>query len=193
MEKHKNKIPLISTLLYLITIVTAVSYTWLSGLHLFDLSLSFSAYVGMHYGTALLYFIALLIVIPLLMYYIIKSKLPPIKIIVYSMVFFGIFLTALFPSNRYSDHPSEITIALHKYAAMLLMVVCAASFAVAVVLAKNKRQKITAVIALSYSVVFVVLYLTHFKPLFSTFFIWENLFIVLLFVQLHTEQYGEIT
>ena len=59
------------------------------------------------------------------------------------------------------------------------------------ILTKSKVQRIIAVLSLIYAAVFVVMFFIGFRPLFQTFFIWENLFIILLLLGLHMEQYGE--
>jgi len=43
-----------------------------------------------------------------------------------------------------------------------------------------------------YAVAFIVLYFIRFQPLFQTFFIWENVFILLLLLEMQSEQYVAI-
>ena len=73
------------------------------------------------------------------------------------------------------------------------MLATTVSFVLAAIMSKSKKQRITAVCSIIYAVVFIVLYFTVFTPLFSTFFIWENLFIILLLINLHMEQFSEIS
>ena len=192
MIKYKNKIPMIAGILFLVAAVIAVSFSWLSGFHRYDLRLSFSAYVGARYSTSVLYFISALIMLTLLTLYIVKTKLPLVKRIAYAIVFLCIFGTALFPYNVYGDKPSISTIRLHNDCAIGLMLAVTVSFILSAILSRNKRQRMLAVLSFVYAVLFVALFFLRFAPLFQTIFIWENLFIVLLLVGLHMEQYGEI-
>lgn len=192
MSRYKNRFPMIAGIIYLLTTVTAVAYAWINGVHLYDFGISFSAYVGLHYPTSVMYFISAVVMITLITIYIIKTKLPLVKRIVYAVIFLCIFGTAFFPFNTFSDHPTAITIDLHNYFAIGLLFATTVSFVLSVVLSENKNQRIIAVLSTVYAVVFIVLYMTGFLPLRQTFFIWENLFIVLLLLGLHMEQYGEL-
>ena len=71
------------------------------------------------------------------------------------------------------------------------MLATTATFVLSAVLAKSKGQRIAAILSLVYAAAFILLYFMRSEPLFETFFIWENMFIVLLIVELHMEQYGE--
>ena len=188
MDKYKNKFPIIAGLIFVITAVTAVAYSWLKGLYKYDLRLSFSEYVGLHYSMSVLYFISAVMMLVLLSIYAFKLKLPILKKIVYAVVFLCIFGTAFFPCN--GRHSITTTI-LHNYFAIGLMLAATVSFVLSAILTKSKIQRIIAVLSLIYAAVFVVMFFIGFKPLFQTFFIWENLFIILLLLGLHMEQYGE--
>lgn len=188
MDKYKNRFPIIAGAIFLVTAVAAVAYSWAKGICRYDLRLSFSEYVGLHYSTSVLYFISAVMMLTLLIIYVIKLKLPIVKKIVYAVVFLCIFGTAFFPCN--GRHSVTATI-LHNYFAIGLMLAATASFVLSLILTKSKAQRIIAALSLIYAAVFVVMFFIGFKPLFQTFFIWENLFIVLLFLGLHMEQYGE--
>ena len=71
------------------------------------------------------------------------------------------------------------------------MLATTATFVLSAVLAKSKGQRIAAILSLVYAAAFILLYFLSFEPLFRTFFIWENMFIVLLILGLNMEQYGE--
>ena len=187
MDKYKNRFPLFAGLIFLATAVTAVAYSWAKGVCRNDLRLSFSEYVGLHYSTSVLYFVSAVMMLLLLTVYIIKLDLPLLKKIVYAVVFICIFGTAFFPCN--GRHSIATTI-LHNYFAIGLMLAVTVSFVLSAVLTKSKVQRMIAVLSLIYAAVFVVFFFMGFKPLFQTFFIWENLFIVLLLLGLHMEQYG---
>lgn len=184
--KFKNKLPVISGILYLLTAAAAVSSAWLSSRFVYDLRLSFSAYVGLSYATSVLYFITAVIISALMAFYLTKTKMPLIKKLVYAVVFLCILGTALFPHSE-----SEITSNLHQYFAVGGMLAVALTYILSLILAKNKKQRIAAGISLIYALIFSVLFFMGFEPLFETFFIWENMFIILLILELHMEQYGE--
>ena len=99
MDKYKNRFPIIAGAIFLVTAVAAVAYSWAKGICRYDLRLSFSEYVGLHYSTSVLYFISAVMMLTLLIIYVIKLKLPIVKKIVYAVVFLCIFGTAFFPCN----------------------------------------------------------------------------------------------
>ena len=190
MNRHIKRLPLAAGAIFLINAVICVSRAWISGEHRFDLGISFSGYVGMTRAMSVMYFVSALIMIPLLAVYIAKTKLPVIKRVVYAAVFFGISGAAFFPFNTYSENPTAVTIDLHNCFAEGLMVAVTVSFILSAALTKHRGQRIAALLSLVYAVVFVILFCMGFNPLFAAFFIWENLFIFLLLLGLHMEQYG---
>ena len=191
MNKYKNKIPLIMGILFFSVAVTAVAYAWLSGIYLYDLRLSFSSYVGLHHSTSMLYFAFALVMIPTIAFYLTKRELLPAKKAIYAVISVFVLGTALFPCNRYSSSPSELTTKIHTFFSMGGILPVTVSFILSAIFPKSKKQRFAAFASLLYAAVFVVLFVTGFPPLFQTFFIWENLFIVLLLLELHTEQYEE--
>lgn len=191
MSKHKDKIPVISGIIFILTAVTAVAIAWISDIHRFDLSISFSSYVGLSRFTSIMYFIAAVIMIAMIIYYIAKTKMNLAKRIVYAVVLLCIFGTALFPFNFYSESPTPITINVHNDFAIALMLATTVSFILSVIFAKSKKQRIVNAVSIGYAVVFIVLYFIRFTPLFQTFFIWENLFIILLLLEFYSEQYKD--
>lgn len=191
MEKYKNKIPVIAGIIFLLTAVIAVAIAWISDIHRFDLSISFSSYVGLSRFTSVMYFISAVIMITLLIYYIAKTEMNLLKRIVYGVVLLCVFGTAFFPFNYYSVAPTSITINLHNDFAIALMLATTISFIVSVIFAKSKKQRIVNAASIGYAAAFIVLYFIRFTPLFQTFFIWENLFIVLLLLEFMAEQYED--
>ncbi len=191
MDKYLKKIPLIAGILFLLTAVAAVAIAWISDIHRFDLSISFSSYVGLSCFTSIMYFISAVIMIALLIYYIAKIKMNLLKRIVYAIVMLCVFGTAFFPFNFYSENPTSVTINLHNDFAIALMLVTTASFICSIIFAKSRKQRIINIASIGYATLFIVLYYVRFKPLFQTFFIWENLFIVLLLIEFQAEQYDD--
>lgn len=191
MEKYKNKIPLTAGIVFLLTALVAVAKAWISDLHRFDLSISFSSYVGLSYFTSIMYFVSAVIMIALLIYYIAKTKMNLLKRIVYAVVMLCVFGTAFFPFNYYSEAPTPLTINVHNDFAIALMLATTISFILSVIFAKSKKQRFINIALIGYAIVFIVLYYIRFKPLFQTFFIWENLFIILLLLEFQAEQYED--
>lgn len=193
MNKRTNLIPAFSGIVFLLTAVFAAAHAWLAGIHKYDMSLSFSSYVGLSRLTSIVWFIAAVIIIPAVSFYISKSDIPAVRKAVYGVVFFCIAGTALFPFNCFSESPSALTCNIHNYFAIALMLATTVSFVLSAVMAQSKKQRISAVCSIIYAAVFIALYFTGFMPLFRTFFIWENLFIILLLINLHMEQFSEIS
>ena len=81
MNKY-HKIPLIAGLLYLLSLIISVTYSWLSGDHLFDLGISFSAYVGLHRWTSVMYFVFVAVITISMTVYISNNKIPFVKKII---------------------------------------------------------------------------------------------------------------
>ena len=191
MNRSVNKLPVTAGIIFLLTAVFAVASAWISGIHQYDLGISFSSYVGLNYTIAVIWFTAAVIILAMMTIYIAKTKMPVIKRIVYAIIFLCIFGTAFFPFNTYSEHPTALTVNLHNKIAIGLMLATTASFVLSAVLAKCRGQRIAAILSVVYAAAFILLYFLRFAPLFRTFFIWENMFIVLLILELHMEQYGE--
>ena len=191
MNRLINKLPITAGIIFLLTAVFAVASAWASGIHRYDLAISFSSYVGLNFTIAVIWFAAAVVILAMMTIYIVKTKMPVIKRVVYAIVFLCIFGTAFFPFNTYSEHPTALTINLHNKIAIGLMLATTASFVLSAALAKSKGQRIAAILSLVYAAAFILLYFLRSAPMFQTFFIWENMFIVLLILELHMEQYGE--
>ena len=192
MNKFKNKIPTIAGILFLIANVIAVLSAWITDTHRYDLGISFSAYVGLNRPISVVWFVCAVIIITMLTYYIAKTKIILIKKIIYAVVLLCILGTALFPYNHFSQAPTAITINLHNDFAIGLMLVTTVSFILSAIFSKTRKQRIASLLSILYAVAFIVLYFARFKPLFQTFFIWENVFILLLLLEMQSEQYSAI-
>ena len=192
MNNFKNKIPIIAGILFLMANVIAVFSAWITDTHRYDLGISFSAYVGLSRPTSVVWFVSAVIIITMLIYYIAKIKIILFKKIIYAVVLLCIFGTALFPYNFFSEAPTAITINLHNDFAICLMLVTTVSFILSAIFSKSKKQRIVSLTSIVYAVAFIVLYFIRFQPLFQTFFIWENVFILLLLLEMQSEQYVEI-
>ncbi|MBR6624320.1 MAG: hypothetical protein IKK91_10560 [Ruminococcus sp.] len=192
MNNFKNKIPIIAGILFLMANVIAVLSAWITDTHRYDLGISFSSYVGLSRPTSVVWFVSAVIIITMLIYYIAKIKIILFKKIIYAVVLLCIFGTALFPYNFYSEAPTAITINLHNDFAICLMLVTTVSFILSAIFSKSKKQRIVSLTSIVYAVAFIVLYFIRFQPLFQTFFIWENVFILLLLLEMQSEQYVAI-
>lgn len=192
MNSFKNKIPIIAGILFLMANVIAVLSAWITDTHRYDLGISFSAYVGLSRPTSVVWFVSAVIIITMLIYYIAKIKIILFKKIIYAVVLLCIFGTALFPYNFYSEAPTAITINLHNDFAICLMLVTTVSFILSAIFSKSKKQRIVSLTSIVYAVAFIVFYFIRFQPLFQTFFIWENVFILLLLLEMQSEQYVAI-
>ena len=192
MNNLKNKIPIIAGILFLMANVIAVLSAWITDTHRYDLGISFSSYVGLSRPTSVVWFVSAVIIITMLIYYIAKIKIILFKKIIYAVVLLCIFGTALFPYNFYSEAPTAITINLHNDFAICLMLVTTVSFILSAIFSKSKKQRIVSLTSIVYAVAFIVLYFIRFQPLFQTFFIWENVFILLLLLEMQSEQYVAI-
>lgn len=192
MNNFKNKIPIIAGILFLMANVIAVLSAWITDTHRYDLGISFSSYVGLSRPTSVIWFVSAVIIITMLIYYIAKIKIILFKKIIYAVVLLCIFGTALFPYNFYSEAPTAITINLHNDFAICLMLVTTVSFILSAIFSKSKKQRIVSLTSIVYAVTFIVLYFIRFQPLFQTFFIWENVFILLLLLEMQSEQYVAI-
>ncbi|MBR3934550.1 MAG: hypothetical protein IKJ68_11685 [Clostridia bacterium] len=192
MNNFKNKIPIIAGILFLMANVIAVLSAWITDTHRYDLGISFSAYVGLSRPTSVVWFVSAVIIITMLIYYIAKTKIILFKKIIYAVVLLCIFGTALFPYNFFSEAPTAITINLHNDFAICLMLVTTVSFILSAIFSKSKKQRIVSLTSIVYAVAFIVLYFIRFQPLFQTFFVWENGFILLLLLEMQYEQYVAI-
>lgn len=135
--------------------VISVAYAWATGRHLYDMGISFSAYVGLQHRTSVMHFVFIAAVVVMMAVYIAETKLPLIKKIVYAVILTAIFGTAFFPFNTFSDAPTAITVDMHNYFAVGLMLATAVSFVLSMIKSKNKKHRITAAVSLAYAAGFI--------------------------------------
>lgn len=191
MSGFRKLIPVVSGIFFLLANIICVSSAWILGIHQYDFGISFSAYVGLFRATSVLYFIIATLFVPMLAYYITKTKINLLKRIVYVLILFCILATAFFPFNTFSDTPTAMTINLHNSFAIVLMLLTTLSFILTCIFTRIRKRKTVSAFSIFYAIMFVLFYFIRFTPLFQTFFIWENLFVVLLLIELHMEQYED--
>jgi hypothetical protein len=188
MNKIFKHIPVICGIIFLLMIIISVGSAWASGVHLYDLGISFSAYVGLSRTISAIYFCAAVVMISLLAYYVAKTKMPLIKRIIYAVILTDLFGTAFFPYNFFSEAPTARSINWHNNFAICMMLASTVLFIITAFISKSKTQRAVSIISIIYSAAFIVMYFLRFGLMFRTFFIWENLFIVLLLLAFQTEQ-----
>ena len=183
----KNCLPGIAGAVFLITAASIVVSSWAAGLHVYDLSLSFSRYAGLRRSTAVLYFLSAVIMLVLLAVYTAKTTMPGIKKAVYGFIFLSVLGTALFPCNR---ERSVLSSDIHDLFAMLLMFSTALSFVLTAVLSGRKLQRIWGIVFTVYAAGFIAALLGENGIMDRTFFVWEVIFIYLLILELSLEKYN---
>lgn len=169
---------------YLAAVFTAVAYAWASGVHLFDLSLTVSLYVGLFKWTSTLYFFAAAVICVLLGRYVVKIRLRPIQKLLYFAILLCVFGCAWFPCN---GSRSELVRDIHDGFSYVLVILVALSFGVMTLLARNALQRRFALCSLVFSVFFILAFAQKLSWFKDTIFLWENGIIVLLFLELLLE------
>ena len=185
MSRFRKHIPLICGALFAATAATAVAAAWTSGVHLFDFGISFSAYIGLSRSVSVLWFCAVTVMMPLLAFFTVKTRMPKLKKAFYAAVLLCIFGTAFFPFNTFSDAPTALTADVHNYFAIGLMLLSTATFFITAFTASRKAQRVVSICSIAYALSFIVLYFTGTAMLFKTFFVWEVMFIILLLLEFH--------
>ena len=170
--------------LYVALISIAVIYSWALNIHRFDMGLTVSLYVALHYWTAILYFIGAVIICTTLLIYVIRSNAHIVKKITYFAILFCVFTCALFPCNK---SRSVLTTNIHDFFAYTLVILMALSFVLFLLFARNKRQKVFATCSLLYAAFFIGAFAFDFDFVHHTIFIWENVIIALFFFELYLE------
>ena len=193
MNRIYKHIPVICGIIFLLMAVAAVGGAWAKGIHLYDLGISFSAYVGLSRTISAIYFCAAVVMISLLIYYVAKTKMPLIKRIIYAVILTDLFGTAFFPYNFFSVAPTARSIDWHNNFAICMMLASTVLFIITAIISKRKVQRTVSIISIIYSAAFIILYFMRFGLMFRTFFIWENLFIVLLLLAFRTERDDDTT
>ncbi len=168
--------------IYVIAVAVIVIASWVSGIHRFDFSLTVSMYIGLQRWTSVMYFICIVAMNLLMVMYIWKNHFHFIKKIVYCLVMTCILGCAIFPYNDIA-----LTSTIHNYFSYALMLFTTASFVILLTQAVNVRQRILAVLGILFAVLFIIAYVTSFRVFRETIFIWENVFIFLLMIELFLE------
>ena len=180
-----NKPVLISMAIYTMVCLVTVLSAWAIDLHRYDLGQTISAYVGYRRWTAALYFVCITIMLALLVTYVrgLSMQLP--KKLVYYIVFLSVWGCSIFPSNReWSPTISNI----HLKCAYTFMFSASFSFLLTAIWAKRKAQRIFAAAVFAYAIFFILALLVMKWSWFTgTIFIWENLCIYLVTIELLLE------
>ncbi|MCQ2527952.1 MAG: hypothetical protein MJ108_02405 [Saccharofermentans sp.] len=170
--------------IYIITVAIVVVSAWLNNLHPYELNLTVSKYIGLQKWTATLYFFMALLICLMLAIYIFKTKFRLIRKYVYFFVLLQILGCAVFPSMGKIDRLSTMT---HKSFAYSLIFGIALSFVLMLIWGTTIRQKLYSIIGILYSIWFVFFYTVKDEMFMKTIFIWENLIILLLLIELAVE------
>lgn len=170
---------------YLAAVFTAVAYAWGTGVHLFDLSLTVSLYVGLFKWTSTLYFFAAAVICVLLGRYVAQTKLRPMQKLLYGAILLCVFGCAWFPCN---GDRSELVRDIHDGFSYVLVILVALSFGLMALLARNHVQRRFGLGSLVFSVFFILAFALKLSWFKDTIFIWENGIIALLFLELLLER-----
>lgn len=172
-------------ILYTLPVAVAVLYTWATGTHRYDLSLTVSLYVALQPWTAVLFFLGIAAACTLLTLYVRRISLRLPQRLVYYATFLCVFGCACFPCNRQF---SVLSADIHDAFSYALVILIALSLALAALWAKRRRQRVMAAVGLAYAVLFIAAFALDVQPFKSTIFIWENGLIALLFFELYSER-----
>ena len=171
--------------IYVIAVALAVAYSWIIGVHRFDLGLTVSIYVALHVWTSVFYFLAATAICGLLGWYVWKTPMYPIQRVVYLLTLLCVFGCAWFPCNGARSALSED---IHNYFSYALVILVALSFFLMWVLPGNRRRKLYGLGSTVFAVFFIAAFALRIRVFKDTIFIWENLIIVLLFFELYLER-----
>lgn len=191
MKEFLNRITLgkrpviIAGAIYTVAWLVIVLSAWLINLHRYDLGRTISAYIGFRKWTVVFYFICATIIFLLISIYIHNMKANLAKKLVYFVVFICVWGCSIFPSNReWSTTISQI----HLFFADGLMFTASFSFVLTMLTAKRKGQRIFSIATFFYALFFIIsLLVMKWNWFENTIFLWENLCIYLLIVELLLE------
>ena len=171
--------------IYTVAWLVIVLSAWLINLHRYDLGRTISAYIGFRKWTVVFYFICATIIFLLISIYIHNMKANLAKKLVYFVVFICVWGCSIFPSNReWSTTISQI----HLFFADGLMFTASFSFVLTMFTAKRKGQRIFSIATFFYALFFIIsLLVMKWNWFENTIFLWENLCIYLLIVELLLE------
>lgn len=172
-------------LLYVTTVSLTVAYSWIIGVHRFDLGLTVSLYVALHVWTAVAYFLSATLICWLLGWYIIKTPMRRVQRAVYLLTLFCVFCCALFPCN---GDRSALAEDIHNYFSYVLIILMALSFFLMMVLPGNRCRKYYGLGSTVFALLFIAAFALDVQAFKNTIFIWENVIISLLFLELYLEK-----
>lgn len=182
---ESNKPVLITGIVYSASWLIIVLSAWIINLHRYDLGITVSAYIGLRKWTAILYFISATIMFILLVVYVHKTPMHLFKKLVYYIVFLGVWGCSIFPSNASWN---ETITNIHLCCAYTFMFSASFSFVLTILFTKQRGQRIFAIATLIYAIFFIISLLIFKWSWFTgTIFIWENLCIYLLMIELFLE------
>ena len=167
--------------LYILVVAVSVIYSWSIPLHRFDLSLTVSLYVALHYWTTVMYFLAAVVICAALLVHILRIRAYVIQKIVYGLILLCVFACAWFPCNK---SRSVLTTNIHDFFAYSLVILMALAFILLLLLAKNKRQRLFGLFCTVFSALFICSFVFDISFFKETLFIWENVIIALFFMEL---------
>ena len=167
--------------LYLLVVAVSVIYSWSIPLHRFDLSLTVSLYVALHYWTTVLYFGAAVIICTALFVHVLHLRAHVIQKVVYGLILLCVFACAWFPCNR---SRSALTTDIHDFFAYSLVLLMALSFTLLLLLAKNRRQRLFGLFCTVFAALFISAFAFDADFFKQTIFIWENVIIALFFLEI---------
>ncbi len=170
--------------IYVITVALSVAYSWVIGVHRFDMGLTVSLYVALHIWTTVFYFVGATAICLLLGRYVVKTPMGSLQRRTYLLVLLCVFGCALFPCN---GDRSPLAEEIHNYFSYALVILVAVSFFLMAVFPGNRRKKIYGLGCTAFAVFFIAAFAVGIRAFKDTIFIWENLIIVLLFFELYLE------
>ena len=152
---EKNRPVIAAGILYTITAMIVVISAWVEDLNRFDLSLTISRYVGLRHWTAYLYMVVAVVMVSLVLIYLKKSDMYTVRKILYGVTFICILGCAIFPHN---EEWSTFASNLHNYFAYIMMFAVTVSIVMMVIKARNRSQRVFAVVAATYAAFFIMRY-----------------------------------
>ena len=168
-------------ILYVLVVAVSVIYSWSIPLHRFDLSLTVSLYVALHYWTTVMYFGAATVICVALFMHVLHFRAHVIQKVVYGLILLCVFACAWFPCNK---SRSVLTTNIHDFFAYSLVILIALSFILLLLLGKTKRQKLLGLFCTLFAVLFISAFAFNISSFKQTIFIWENVIIALFFLEL---------
>lgn len=184
LRKSKKRFLLWAAEIYMITIAIIVVASWLSNMHPYELKLTVSKYIGLQNWSAFLYFATCCFVCLFLLIYIFATKFRFIRKYVYIFIVLQIMGCAWFPSMGKRD---KLLTETHKSFAYALILGITLSFFLMLIWGANLKQRFFAVFGLIYACWFVVSYKLKIPEFRENIFVWENIILFLLIVELSLE------